>query len=347
MTTRVSQRKHEHLEICATGDVEARGTTLLEQVHLFHEALPDLAVAEVDLSVELLGRELRAPLVISGMTGGNDRSRDLNLALATVAQKHGIAFGLGSQRAMWIDPETANSYRVRGAAPDVLLLGNIGAVQAREMGVHAAQELVDAVGADALCVHLNVAQELVQDDGDRDFRGCLDAIGALVADLTVPVVAKETGCGLAPATLARLYSVGVRTVDVAGAGGTTWPGVEGLRGSEMQRSLGDELREWGVPTAASVIFARRAGMEVIVSGGLRSARDILAGLALGATASAMALPYLRAFEEGGTAAVHTFVDRMIEAVRASFLLVGAKDRTGVANAPKWLGPELRGWIDPS
>lgn len=343
MSSRVTRRKQEHLDLCANEDVEARRTTLLEEVQLFHDALPELAVAEIDLSVDILGRTLGAPLLISGMTGGTDRAEELNQAFATVAQKYGLALGVGSQRAMWTDPETAQSYRVRDAAPDALLFGNVGAVQARDLGVAAVGELVEAIGADALCVHLNVAQELVQDEGDRDFRGCLDAIGQLVAELPVAVVPKETGCGFSPATLERLFRLGVRTVDVAGAGGTTWPGVEGLRGSERQRALGAELREWGIPTAASLIFARRAGMATIASGGLRGAGDVVAGLALGGHIAGMALPYLREFEAGGVAGVSRFVDQLIDAIRARLLLVGAANTRALRGVPRELGPELRRW----
>ena len=184
-------------------------------------------------------------------------------------------------------------------APDILLLANLGAVQARDAGPKRVAELVEAVGADALCVHLNPAQELVQDEGDRDFRGALDAIQKPGRALPVPVVAKETGCGLAPGTLTRLRAAGVAAVDVSGRGGTTWPGVEAHRGSERQRELGQALREWGIPTAASVAFARRAGIPALASGGIRTPLDAVRALALGAEAVGLALPFLRAWSEGG------------------------------------------------
>jgi isopentenyl-diphosphate delta-isomerase len=342
--SRVARRKLEHLDLCANGDVEARRTTLLEEVELVHEALPELAAGEIDLSLSLFGRGLRAPILISGMTGGAERAGEINRALATAAQKYGFALGLGSQRAMWLDPELASSYRVREVAPDVLLLANLGVVQARDVGAAAAAELVDAVGADALCVHLNPAQELVQDEGDRDFRGCLAAIERLVSALPAPVVVKETGCGLSRRTLARLAGVGVQWVDVAGAGGTTWPGVEALRGSARQRELGSALREWGIPTAASICFARESGLETIASGGLRDAGDIVRALALGARLAGMALPWLRAHERGGLAGVLALAEQLDEALRALMLLVGARDVAQLARAPRVLGPRLRAWL---
>lgn len=341
----IAARKQAHLDLCAHGDVEARGSTLLEEVHLLHDALPELSAAEVDPGVTLFGRRLAAPVYISGMTGGTERAGAINRALAAAAQKAGFGFGLGSQRAMWTDPALAASYRVRDEAPDVALLGNVGVVQARAFGPQAVAELVEAVGADALCVHLNPAQELVQDEGDRDFRGGLDTIAALVETLRVPVIAKETGCGFSPATLARLRATGVEWVDASGAGGTTWPGVEALRGSPRQRAVGAMLREWGIPTAASVAYARRAGFKTLASGGIRTAIDVARALALGACAAGMALPFLRAYELGGANAVSAFCDELTEGIRALLLLSGAAHPEQLANAPRAIGPSLRSWLE--
>ena len=338
-------RKLEHLDICANGSVESGSSTLLDEVHLLHEALPELAWGQVDPSVEILGRRLLAPVVITGMTGGAERAGEINRALAGVAQKFGLGMGLGSQRAMLVDPASAATYQVRDVAPDILLLANLGAVQARDAGPERVAELVEAVGADALCVHLNPAQELVQDEGDRDFRGALDAIQSLAEALPVPVVAKETGCGLAPGTLCRLRAAGVAAVDVSGRGGTTWPGVEAHRGSERQRELGQALREWGIPTAASVAFARRAGIPALASGGIRTPLDAVRALALGAEAVGLALPFLRAWSEGGSAGVTLAAERLVEGIRALMLLVGARSIADLRRVPRILGPSLRAWMD--
>ncbi|MFI5315011.1 MAG: type 2 isopentenyl-diphosphate Delta-isomerase [Myxococcota bacterium] len=341
----ISERKSSHLSLCATEDVEHHGATLLDEVRLLHEALPDLSLDEVSLETELFGKRLRAPLVISGMTGGTDEAGRLNRALAGAAQKLGVAMGVGSQRAMLLHPEQASSYRVRDVAPDILLLANLGAVQARESGPAAVAELVHAIGADALCVHLNVAQELVQDEGDRDFRGCLASLAELAKRLTVPVIAKETGCGLAPATLARLRDAGIEWVDVSGAGGTSWTAVESLRGSARQQALGRELREWGIPTAAAVVYAARAGLRVIASGGVRGAVDAAAALALGADAVSLALPFFKAFAEGEQAGVLTAGERLIEGLRVVALLTGARDARALRRVPRVLGANLARWIE--
>ncbi len=341
----ISDRKVSHLTLCAEQDVEGRRSTLLEEVHLFHEALPELSWHDVDPSVELFGRRLAVPILISGMSGGADVAAEFNRSLASVAQKSGFAMGVGSQRAMLMDHAAAESYRVREVAPDILLLANLGAVQAREAGLEAIERLIREIGADALCLHLNPAQELVQDEGDRDFRGCLAAIGELVGELPIPVVVKETGCGLSPTTLHRLRSMGVEWVDVAGRGGTTWTGVEALRGSARQQALGAALREWGIPTAASLLYAQRAGLRAFASGGIRDGGDIVRALALGAEVAGLALPFLRAHARGGSKALAEEASRLTEAVRAMMLLTGARNVGELRRVPRVLGAELNRWLE--
>jgi len=252
---------------------------------------------------------------------------------------------VGSQRAMLVDPDAVDTFRVREVAPDILLFANLGCVQARDAGVERVAELVEAIRADAICIHLNPAQELVQDEGDRDFRGCLDAIAELVDELHVPTIVKETGCGLSPFTLKRLASVGVEWVDTAGAGGTTWTGIEGLRGGARQQSLGEALHEWGIPTAASVAYARRAGFRIIASGGIRSGLDAARAIALGADAAGLALPLLRAFAAGGTSEVLDTTAGLVESLQSIAMLVGAPTVAALREAPHVLGSELRTWLE--
>jgi isopentenyl-diphosphate delta-isomerase len=253
--------------------------------------------------------------------------------------------GVGSQRAMLVRPDAIDTFRVREVAPDILLFANLGCVQARDAGIGRVAELVEAIRADAICIHLNPAQELVQDEGDRDFRGCLDAIAELVEELHVPTIVKETGCGLSPATLSRLATVGAKWVDTAGAGGTSWTGIEGMRGGTRQQSLGAALREWGIPTAASVAYARRAGFRIIASGGIRSGLDAARAIALGADAVGLALPFLRAFAAGGTTGVLNATAALVESLQSIAMLVGAASVAALREAPRVLGPELRAWLD--
>ena len=338
----IRRRKVDHIELCAREEVEYRLTTThLEHVRLLHQSLPEVDMAQIDLSTPFMGRTLQAPLCISGMTGGADEAREINRALATLAQRNGIAFGVGSQRAMLVDPSLLDTYAVRDVAPDVALLANVGVVQATASPTAEIQGLVDAIGADALCVHLNPAQEMIQEGGDRDFRGNVAALARLVEELTVPIIAKETGCGVSPQTAETLREVGVRWVDVSGAGGTTWVGVEALRARPGRRAVGEDFWEWGIPTAASVHFAARAGLQPIASGGLRNGHDVARAIALGARVGSMALPFLRAVREGGLERAQAFLDRVIEGLRVACLLTGSRSAEELRRAPRLIAPPLQ------
>ncbi|MBX3161808.1 MAG: type 2 isopentenyl-diphosphate Delta-isomerase [Deltaproteobacteria bacterium] len=343
----IVKRKSDHLEVAASGRADFARSTLLEHVHLVHQALPELAVDDIDLSTELVGKTLRAPLVVTGMTGGTPEAAAINRDLARAAQEAGIAFGVGSQRAMDEHPELAATYEVRDVAPDVVLLGNLGAVQLLAMGPVRALELARRIGADALAIHLNPGQELIQERGDRDFRGLRVAIGKLVEASPLPIVVKETGCGLSVEAARALAGAGVTTVDVSGAGGTSWVAVEAVRaqgGSDAQ-ALGDELREWGLPTAVSVAACARARLATIASGGMRSGLDVARAIALGARAGGMAAPMLRAQRDGGADGVRRAIDRVVASIRAVCLLTGCARVGDLARAPRHLGAPLRAWID--
>jgi isopentenyl-diphosphate delta-isomerase len=343
----IAKRKADHLEVAASGRAEFAKSTLLEHVHLVHQALPELALDEIDLTTTLVGKTLAAPLVITGMTGGTAEAAAVNRDLARAAQAAGIALGLGSQRAMAEHPELAASYEVRSVAPDVVLFGNVGAVQAVTMGPARVIALAERIGADAICVHLNPGQELIQDHGDRDFRGVRDAIAALIDASPVPVIVKETGCGLSVEAARALVAAGARTVDVAGAGGTSWVAVEAVRAAEGSgaASLGHELWDWGVPTAVSVVACARAGLDVIASGGLRTGYDVVRALALGARAGGMAAPMLRAQRAGGADAVAELIAQITRAIRAVCLLTGCRAVGDLARAPRHLGAPLRAYLD--
>jgi isopentenyl-diphosphate delta-isomerase len=340
----ITSRKEDHLILCAEGDVESRQkTTLLEEVELLHDSLPELAVDQIKLATPLFNKTLAAPLLITGMTGGAPRAGEINLELARVAQELGLAFGVGSQRAMLKHPDLASTYQVRHVAPDIMLFGNIGAVQAAQMSSTALEDLAGAIGADALCIHVNPGQEIIQPEGDRDFRGCLDAIAKHREHMKIPIIVKETGCGLSPRALDHIRRAGVTWVDVSGAGGTTWIGVEALRTPPEQRSLGELLWDWGIPTAASVIYARRRNLNVIASGGLRNGLDAARALALGATIAGMALPWLRAFHTEGTDGALRYGRELVYTLRAICTLSGARSAAHLAELPRVIGPRLERW----
>jgi isopentenyl-diphosphate delta-isomerase len=341
----ISQRKRDHIELCATGDVGFRSvTTLLECVRLVHDALPELSLDELDTSIQLLGKRLRAPIVIAAMTGGTDEAAELNRTLASVAEARGYGFGLGSQRAMHRNESLAYTYRVREAAPTALVLGNVGLVQAREMSTAQLRSLVEAIGADALCVHLNPAMEIVQPEGDRDFRGGAALFERLRAELSTPVVAKETGNGISLRAAEKLRAAGVRHVDTSGAGGTSWVGVETLRAKDEARRLGEALWDWGVPTAASVLACAHVGFEsIIATGGIKSGGDVARAIALGASAGGIARPALQALKTGGREGLERYFDDVERELRAMMLLTGSRTLEDLRRAPKIIQGELRDW----
>ena len=322
----ISNRKADHIELCARGDVGFKSkTTLLECVELLHDSLPEFSLDEIDTQVTLFGKKLRAPIIIASMTGGVPRGREINRELAAIAEERGYGFGLGSQRAMVLD-EKDDSFAVRDVAPTALL-GNIGAVQARELSTDAVTDLIGRVGADALCIHMNPAMEIVQPEGDRYFAGALGAIERLAEELAVPVVAKETGCGISPRTARRIARANIKHIDVSGSGGTSWVAVETERTGLDQRALGEALRDWGIPTAASVMIARRAKPRfdtLIATGGVATGLDAAKAFALGASAVGIARPVLQALVSGGRDLARAVLDGIEAELRAVMLLVGAR-----------------------
>ena len=345
MSHEIGRRKDQHLDICLTELVEPAGaSTLLDEVRLIHDALPELSVEGLSTELTILGRTLRAPLQVLGMTGGTPRAGQINKALAQAAQARGVAFGVGSQRAMLVDPAMADSYCVRDVAPDVLVFGNIGAQQLARMGVGEAIELMKRIGADALFVHLNPAQELAQPGGDRSFVGCLEAISRLADAIGPRVWVKETGCGLSRKVAKQLVAAGVGGLDISGAGGTSWTRVEALRASGPERRVGDLFSSWGIPTAAAIGAAADLGVPIVASGGLRSGLDVAKALVLGASLGGMALPFLKAQEAGGAEAVAEAIAGVETELRAAMLLTGAGDLATLKRVPRLLTGTLPAWI---
>ena len=348
--TNIRRRKADHIALCASGEVEFRDKgTLLDDVQLVHDALPDRHYDDVDLSTKLLGKTLKAPVVISAMTGGTEEAQQINRDLARAAETLGLGFGLGSQRAMVIDPSLTATFRVRDVAPNALVLGNLGLVQARQMSVGSFRELCQTVGVDALCIHLNPSMELVQPGGDRDFRDGRKVLERLHKDLGIPVVMKETGAGLSRRVGKIAKEIGITTVDTSGAGGTSWVAVETKRAEGDARALGEELWDWGIPTGASVALCGDLGLDIIATGGLRTGTDVAKALALGATAGGLAAPVLRAWRDAGPGKGYegavTFLTRVVESVRANVFLTGCRTPAELRHAPKVVGSTLRAWME--
>ncbi len=293
------KRKLDHIRINLEENVNFRQlTTGLENYRFLHQALPELDLTQVDTSVSFLGKRLKAPLLISSMTGGTEHAQLINRILAQAAEQTGIAIGVGSQRAAIEEPLLAGTFQVRPLAPTTVLLANLGAVQLNYgYTTDHCQRAVDMIEADALILHLNIIQEAVQPEGDTDFRNLLSKIKEVCRVLPVPVIAKEVGWGFSQDTARRLAEAGVAAIDVAGSGGTSWSQVEMYRAkTEVQRRIAATFVDWGIPTADALLAAKKSapGLPVIASGGLRNGLDIAKCIALGALLGGMAGPFLKA-----------------------------------------------------
>lgn len=339
MTTAAqSDRKAEHIRLALD-----RGTqgdrAYFDDWAFEHRALPELDLAEIDTSVEFVGVRLEAPLLVSCMTGGTGVANRINTHLAEAAERRRVAVGVGSQRKALEDPSQAGSFQVREAAPTVPLLANLGAVQLNYgFGLAECRAAVAMIGADALVFHLNVLQEAIQPEGQTNFAGLLGKMGAVAAELEVPVIAKEVGAGLSAAAARDLAGAGIRILDTAGLGGTSWARIEARRAGDVP--LGELFADWGIPTPESIRqVASVPGVTVIGSGGLRHGLDVAKALALGADLAGMAFPFLEPATESADRVVER-IDRIVHELRVAMLCAGARTVADLRRTPIRRTPRL-------
>ncbi len=325
-------RKLDHVRIVLDENVAAKGiTTGFAEWRMPHEALPELDMSTIDLRTVFLGKRLRAPLLISSMTGGASDVEVINTVLAEAAQHLGLAMGVGSQRAAIGDDSLVASYRVRQIAPDIALYANLGAVQLNYgYGVEECLRAVDMIGADALILHLNALQESVQPEGNTNFAGLLPKIATVCKALPVPVIVKEVGNGIGANTARRLVEAGVAAIDVAGAGGTSWSEVERFRHESAARSArtAGAFADWGIPTSTAIRQARAAlpDTPIIGSGGIRSGIDMAKAIALGANLVGTAKPALiAAVDPRGLEQVIIELQGFIDELRIAMFCSSCKD----------------------
>ncbi len=335
----LESRKSDHIRINLEENVASAVSSGLERYRFVHNALPELDARQIDTSLSLFGRQLRLPLLISSMTGGTAQAREINRNLAQAAQQAGVAMGVGSTRVAVVRPDLSDTFQVRDLAPDVLLFANIGAVQLNYgFCVDDCRRAVSLLQADALILHLNPLQEVLQPEGDWNWAGLLPKIAAVVQALAkdgVPVVVKEVGWGISADVARRLADVGVAAIDVAGAGGTSWSQVEMFRAqNDVQRRIAEAFVDWGIPTAESVLQVREAAPDVFVfaSGGIRNGVDGAKCIALGATLFGLARPFLRAATLSAEA-VADEIAVIAGQLRAAMLCVGAPSLNALSHAP--------------
>lgn len=287
---KTESRKKDHVDLVLKKDVQYAKSTGLERVDFIHNSLPEINFDKIDLACEFLGKHLNYPLLITGMTGGYADAEKINKALAEAAEKFGLAFGVGSQRAMMENSSLKKTYAVRDVAPTVPLVANISGVQLKKYGLEKVSGLVSSIEADALAIHLNPLQEMIQPEGDRDFTGVLAAIKTACEKIGAPVIVKETGAGISQDVALQLKEAGVSYIDVSGAGGTSWSKVEYLRKGAIPG-----FENWGIPTLDAIIQCRGV-LPLIGSGGVRNGIDAAKCIALGCDMAGAAYPFIKSLE---------------------------------------------------
>jgi isopentenyl-diphosphate delta-isomerase len=335
----IKQRKKEGIDIPLQKNVQAKTTsTYLEYVRLVHNALPEVDYDDIDTSMTFLGKRFSAPIIIDSMTGGTDEATVINGRLGELAEKYGFGMGLGSQRAGLKSEELAATYSIaRKNAPNAFLIANIGGAQlSKGLTVDEAKRIVKMIGANALVVHLNPLQELVQPEGEPRYKGVLGQISELAKTIDIPLIVKEVGAGISKEVAIKLEMANVSAINIAGAGGTSWAGVEKLRAEslkdDLKMHLGEMFWDWGIPTAASLIEVRRAvKLPLIASGGLRNGLEVAKCVALGASMAAMAYPFLQTAAQSRES-LFAFADTILTELKSTMFLVGAKNIAALASS---------------
>ncbi len=325
MTNTLEKRKDAHIDICEQLDVQYKNKTGFDDIMFVHNALPQIDMKEIDCECEFLGKKISAPIMISAMTGGTQRAKEINTKLAHSAKTQNIAFGLGSCRPILEDSKKIDTYDVRSICPDSPIVANIGAVQIGQYEVEQILDMVEKLDADALAIHLNALQEAIQPEGETNYSQVIQNIKKICKKSKKPIIVKETGTGINAQCAKKIFESGAKYVDVSGMGGTSWSKVEYARGG---KTIGFE--EWGYPTAIAISECAQFG-KCIASGGIRSGIDIAKSISLGASLGASALAFLRAKD----------LDQQIQMwkkqIQTCMFLCGAKNVEQLKRAPIIIG----------
>jgi len=326
----IRKRKKEGIDIPLKEKVQGKeNSTLFEEILLLHNALPEIDYDQIDLTTTFLNRKFSAPLIIDSMTGGTDEAIIINKRLGQVAEKYGFGMGLGSQRAGLRSEKLVESYSIaRKMAPNAFLIANIGGAQLAEgLSKEDVKRIVKMIDANALAIHLNPLQELIQPEGEPRFSGILKKISDITEEIEVPTIVKEVGSGISPQVAIRLQQVGIKSINVAGSGGTSWAGIEKIRADNVNNyiksNLGELFWDWGIPTALSIMLVSKVvDLPIIASGGIRNGLEIAKSLTLGAQMCAMAYPFLRTAAESETS-LERFTQLVLAQLKGTMFLVGA------------------------
>ena len=350
ITKDTESRKSDHIDISIKNDVSFQNkSTGFDDVELVHHALPELNFDEIDTKVSFLGKEFNVPILIEAMTGGSKKSKEINEVLAKVATEYNIPMGVGSQRAAIENEDLIDTYKIaRDVSGDIFLISNIGAAQLiKGYGVAEVNKCVEMIEANAIAIHLNPLQESLQKEGDKNFKGVLSKLEELKDSVSVPIILKETGCGFSREDLKLVNTIGIKNIDVAGAGGTSWAAVEHYRNADypVLENVSKIFWDWGIPTAVTTIIAAELGMNVVSSGGLRNGLDIAKAICCGATLGGIALPLLKDANEKNPEGVRQKLVQYILELKTAMFLSKASNIEELQLAEKIIFGKTKEWLN--
>lgn len=351
MSKGTRKRKSDHIRISLDKNVQAKNaTTGLEDIHFVHKALPEVDKGKINMSTTVFNHRFSAPLIVGAITGGAPEASEINATIAEAVEKLGLGMGVGSQRAAMEDRKLEPTFAItRKKAPNAFLIANLGGVQlVNGYGLKEVKRAIRMIEADAIAMHLNSLQEAVQPEGQTNFRGVLEEIGDVAQGLDKPVIAKETGAGIAAEEAAKLENMGVKGIDISGVGGTSWAAVEYYRTrngeDDLQQRLGEVFWDWGIPTASSIVeVSQYVNIPVIASGGIRNGIDIAKSLALGASLTSLSQPVLQTATKGVGETIDA-LSLLIQELRNVMFLVGAESIQDLRRTPLVVTGRTAEWL---
>ncbi|MFW9922317.1 MAG: type 2 isopentenyl-diphosphate Delta-isomerase [Candidatus Thorarchaeota archaeon] len=349
-----SKRKDEHLEIACDSElkIEMNCSNGFEDIIFIHKALPEMNFTEISTTTEFLGTFFDYPIFISSITGGTPLALEINKKLAQAAEELKIGIGVGSQRSALLDPSTIASFKIiREHAPNAFIAANIGAVQLNnDITFNDIEKAIDMISADALTLHLNPLQEIIQPEGNKNFENIVQKISDLAQNLDCPIIVKEVGSGFSLEDGMLLVEAGVKAIEIAGAGGTSWAKIEAIRALRENKisssKLGELFSDWGIPTAASTIeiSALKNKIDIISSGGIRNGLEGAKAIALGAKLFGMALPVVRIAKDDTVRQLIEFLNQIIQEFKTTMFLVGAKSISELHEVPLAIIGRTAQWL---
>ncbi len=351
MAKETRKRKINHIRISLNQKVQARkATTGFEDIYFIHKALPEIDKQEIDLSTTVLGHKFSAPLIVGAITGGAQEATEINATIAEAVEKLGLGMGVGSQRAAIEDKRLEKTFAIaRKKAPTAFLIANIGGVQlVNGYGVKEVKKVIEMIDADAIAIHLNALQEAAQPEGQTNFKGILEKISEFAKEIDKPIIAKETGAGIAAEEAEKLEAAGVKAIDVSGVGGTSFAAVEYYRAKKrknnFQRVLSDVFWDWGIPTAISVVeVSQTVNVPVIASGGIRDGVDVAKALTLGASLASLSQPALQAAIKG-LKETENMLSFIMDGLKNAMFLTGAESVKQLRKVPIVITGKTAEWL---